>query len=242
MAVQIQKSTLTQQIAEQLRDRILEGQITSGERLWAQDLAADLGVSIVPVKEALLLLQGEGLITNTPRRSSVVRRFTLEEMKELYDLRRMFEIEALRQIVAAGGPTDAFIHALERCNEEIRKNSGNGAVALDQDRRFHELLVGACGNRMLLDLYVRLNAQAHIIRYATWRFGPRAEINYREHAAIVEALKARDIEAAERAIAGHLTSILKNPDFVRSLETSGDDPIQSVPLPPQAANRSRKSQ
>ena len=241
MVSPIQKSTLTQQIAEQLKDQILEGKIFSGDRLWAQDLADDLGVSVVPVKEALLLLQGEGLITITPRRSSVVKRFTITEMKDLYDLRRMFEIEALRQIVLADELTNAFVDALEQCNEKIKRNRSKGAVALEFDRKFHDTLIGACGNRMLIDLYGRLNTQAHIIRYATWKFGPRAEINYREHAAIIEALRAGNINSAERAITNHLTSMLKNRSFVRSMETSNDHQHQSVTLPLQAATQLRKS-
>jgi len=234
----IHKSTLTQQVAEMLKEQILEGQLASGDRLWAQDLAEDLGVSVVPVKEALLILQGEGLITNIPRRGSVVKRFTVTELKELYDLRRMVEIEALRQLVASGGLTDAFIDELERCNLEIERNRDNGAVALAHDRRFHETLVDACGHKMLIELYGRLNTQAHIIRYATWKFGPRAEINFREHVAIVDALKARDIDAAERAIAAHLTSILRDPDFVRSVETADN---QTGPSETRPSGRRRPS-
>ena len=90
------RETLTQQICALLKSKIINGNLIAGNRIWADDLANELGVSIAPVKEALLILSGEGLINNIPRRGSVVRTFSFKEMHELFDVRRMVEIEALK--------------------------------------------------------------------------------------------------------------------------------------------------
>ena len=123
----IQRATLTVQIVDQLKKRILDGVLVSGDRIWAAQLAEEFGTSIIPVKEALLILQAENFITNVPRRGSIIRRFTRLEMEELYDLREMIEIEALRRAKAAGTLDDSLIQSLTECNEQIgalRRNGG----------------------------------------------------------------------------------------------------------------------
>ena len=208
----IRRATLTQQVVEVLKRRILDGELVSGSRLWAADLADELGTSIIPVKEALIILQAEGLVTNVPRRGSIVRQFTDSDMEELYDLREFIEIHALDLAAKADAIDDDLIAALTECNERIgalRENGGfsDQAAAFEQDRRLHDLLVGASGHKTLADLYSRLNAQVQIIRYSSWNIGPRGDKTYNEHAKIVNALAKGDIKAAKAAVRGHLASI-----------------------------------
>ena len=70
----IQTSTLTQQVVNLLKQRILDGELLSGQRVWAADLAQEFGVSLAPIKEALLILQGEGLIINVQNQQSLFNR------------------------------------------------------------------------------------------------------------------------------------------------------------------------
>ena len=222
----IQRATLTVQIVDQLKKRILDGVLVSGDRIWAAQLAEEFGTSIIPVKEALLILQAENFITNVPRRGSIIRRFTRLEMEELYDLREMIEIEALRRAKAAGTLDDSLIQSLTECNEQIgalRRNGGfsDQAAAFELDRRFHDILVGASGHRALASWYTRLNQHVQIIRYASWNIGPRGDKTYNEHARIVEAVARGDIGRCKSAVSGHLTSIRR--DFRKTLESGSWD-------------------
>ncbi len=235
----IQKATLTAQIVSLLKKRILDGKLVSGDRIWAADLAEEFGTSIIPVKEALLILQAENFVTNVPRRGSVIRRFTRTEMEELYDLRELIEIEALHRAKLAGALNDGLIEQLTECNERIgalRKDSGfsDQATAFEQDRRFHDILVGASGHGALAAWYSRLNEQVQIIRYASWNIGPRGDKTYNEHARIIDAVARGDIARSKSAVSGHLNSIRR--DFRKTIEatTAGGSELVGVepgPLP-----------
>lgn len=232
------RETLTQQVCSFLKSKILNGELVAGNRIWAGDLAAELGVSIAPVKEALLILSGEGLINNIPRRGSVVRSFSLDEMHELYDVRRLIEIEALDIMFGKDLVTDAFVRDLHQINEKIRGlcrgsefTDRNAAFELDWD--FHQRFVQNCRHSLLTELYSRLNTQAQIIRYTSWNIGPRGEKTYSEHAAIVQTLKDRDPARGRTAIGNHLKSILRDFDsaIASGRHAAGMLTGGSVPLP-----------
>ncbi len=211
----IQRATLTTQIVDLLKKRILDGKLVSGDRVWAADLAEEFGTSIIPVKEALLVLQAENFITNIPRRGSVIRLFGRTEMEELYDLRELIEIEALHRAEAAGALDDRLIAELTACNERIgalRRDGGfsDQPAAFEQDRRFHDILVGASGHGALSTWYTRLNEQVQIIRYASWNIGPRGDKTYDEHGRIIDAVSRRDGGRTRAAISSHLDSIRRD--------------------------------
>ena len=218
----IQTSTLTQQIVDLLKQRILDGELLSGQRIWAADLATEIGVSMAPVKEALLILQGEGLIINMPRRGSIVRQFNLQDVKELIYIRHLVETDAAANAIAQDNVTPDLIERLTSHNEAIgtfRTAEGGFSdriVPYDHDRRFHDNLVDACGNKLLTEWYRRLNLQAHIIRMAIWNIGLRGDKTYEEHRAIIEAMTRKDQPAARKAIKAHLDSIIH--DFNRAAQ------------------------
>ena len=217
------KETLTQQICSLLKSKIIDGELIAGDRIWADALAKDLGVSIAPVKEALLILSGEGLIINVPRRGSVVRSFSYKEMRELYDIRKLLELEAVEIMFAKSLVSDDFIGELDAINSAIGKLRNDGefkdrSAAFELDWKFHERFILNCGHGLLMELYSRLNTQAQIIRYSSWNIGPRGDKTYFEHDAIVKALKNRNAEHAKIAISAHLGSILR--DFAKVVENN----------------------
>ena len=221
------RETLTQQICHLLKGKILDGELTSGMRIWADSLAEELGVSIAPVKEALLILSGEGLINNIPRRGSVVRTFSGREMHELYQLRRLLEVEALEIMFNDQLVTDDFVDELRRINDKIGKLIENGEfvdrnAAFELDWEFHQFFMQNCKQSLLIELYSRLNTQAQIIRFASWNIGPRGDKTCNEHALLVEALANRDLKAARKSITSHLGSILK--DFEQTIGDQDNAP------------------
>jgi DNA-binding GntR family transcriptional regulator len=225
ITTKIQTSTFTQQIVDLLKQRILDGKLLSGQRVWAADLAKEIGVSMAPVKEALLILQGEGLIINMPRRGSIVRQFTPQDVQELIYIRHLVEADAATTAITRGNITPDLIERLTSHNEAIGKfrTAGGGfserVVPYGHDRQFHDNLVDACGNKLLTEWYQRLNFQAHIIRLAIWNIGPRGDKTYKEHQAIIEAMATKDRTAARKAIKAHLDSIIK--DFSQAAQKNG---------------------
>ena len=218
--LKIQKETLTRQVVDLITHRILRGELKSGQRIWAADLAEEFGVSLIPVKEALLILQGEGLITNISRRGSVVRQFTSRDVHELIMVRELIETHAADYAIADGRVDDKLISDLTRHNEAIgaaRDKEGGfakPALSYDHDRRFHDILVRACGNNLLMEWYQRLNTQVQIIRFAFWNINPRGDQTYNEHNAIIRGMRSRNPGTAKEAIKAHLESIAK--DFDRA--------------------------
>jgi len=96
------KVTLAEQAHRELRARIVSGKLRGGERLLPNELAADLGISPTPVKEACLKLEADGLVVNSSRRGMVVRDFTVEDVEELYAARMLLEKGAVEVAFDAG--------------------------------------------------------------------------------------------------------------------------------------------
>lgn len=237
------RDTLTRQICSLLKWKILDGELTSGMRIWAHNLSEELGVSIAPVKEALLILAGEGLINNIPRRGSVVRTFSMSEMHELYQVRRLLEVEALDIMFSKNLVTDQFVGELQDINQKIGRLRKNGefkdrSAAFELDWEFHQHFMQNCQQSLLSELYSRLNTQAQIIRYASWNIGPGGDKTYDEHDALVAALEARDSEAARQSIVAHPGSILD--DFDHAIANHGDEAILPAQVVDQLPSGRRK--
>ena len=215
------RETLSQQICRFLKAKIIDGELVAGSPIHSEQLAREFGVSSAPVKEALLVLSGEGLLLNIPRRGSVVRNFTNKDLLELYEVRKLIELEALDLLFKKNLVSDELIQEMDLVNKEIGGLRLNGEFhsrhsAFDLDKKFHDRFVLACEHGILFELYSRLNLQAQIVRYSSWNIGPRGDKTYLEHDAIVRALENRNPIEARAAISNHLDSILN--DFSNAIE------------------------
>lgn len=103
------KVTLAEQAHRELRARIVSGKLRGGERLLPNELAADLGISPTPVKEACVKLEADGLVVNSSRRGMVVRDFTVEDVEELYAARMLLEKGAV-EVAFDAGQLDGALH------------------------------------------------------------------------------------------------------------------------------------
>ena len=141
--------TVAEQVADLLREAIAQGTLAAGSVLRQDELAARLGFSRMPIRDALRQLEAEGLVTIHPTRGAFVARMEVREIREIYALRALLEAEALRLScpllgAAALAEAAAVLERLEREPEVGRWGQLN--------RRFHLTLYGACGNGRLLDL------------------------------------------------------------------------------------------
>lgn len=187
--------TASERAAAALRAAILEAELRPGQRVNQETWAARAGVSLIPVREALRALAGEGLVTYRPRRGYVVTELDLAELEEVYRLRRALEAEALRRGVPRA--TAADVAALEQAAADCRAAAGV-AEQLSANRRFHALLHGLAGSRPLTRLIDVLWDQTEAYRALYYAAPGEAAEADRAHRAIVAAVAAGD---AERAVA-----------------------------------------
>jgi DNA-binding GntR family transcriptional regulator len=187
--------TAPERAAAALRVAILEGELQPGQRVNQEAWAARAGVSLIPAREALRALAGEGLLTYRPRRGYVVTELDLADLEEVYRLRRSLEAEALRRGVPLAGEAD--LAALAAAAEECR-TAPDTAARLAANRRFHELLHGLAGSRPLLRLIGLLWDSTEAYRALYYALPGEADEADRAHAAILAAVADRD---AERVVA-----------------------------------------
>jgi DNA-binding GntR family transcriptional regulator len=208
--VSLVRSTLAEQAYEALQDRIVSGILPAGHRLLADELADSLAISQTPVKEALALLERDGLVEGASRRASVVRRFSLADIEEIYDARMLLELNAAETGLAAGRATPEFVARLREIFDEqmghVEKQREDAlSEAIRLDREFHELIVGLSRNRLLIGWHHVVLRQTQTIRnYPLFRYD--VVRTRREHSAIVEAFADGRPETVVAALRTHLTA------------------------------------
>jgi DNA-binding GntR family transcriptional regulator len=190
------RPTAQHRAAEALRTAILEGALQPGQRISQEAWAARVGVSLIPLREALRSLAGEGLVTYRTRRGYVVTELDIDDLEEVYALRRLLETEALRRGVERA--TDADVAALRAAADGCREAAAAGDVAaqLEANRLFHERLHGLAGSRPLSRLIDLLWDSTEAYRALYYALPGETDEADRAHAAIVGAVEARDVVRA----------------------------------------------
>jgi DNA-binding GntR family transcriptional regulator len=196
---------ISEQVTDILRQRLVEQVYKPGERVTIDRLARELGVSHTPVREALGRLQGEGLVHYRRNQGYYVTPLTDREILEMLDCRLMLETFAVQQIAPI---PDDLVERLEAIHQRFCR-----ATALRQryetnvaDREFHEAIVAATGNSLLLRLFCSMNSHMRTMRlfYSSEEMPPR---NLAEHERIMAAFRRRSNAEAAEAIADHLRSV-----------------------------------
>ncbi len=204
----IVRSTLAEQAYSDLRQQIMSGRLPAGHRLLPEELALALAISPTPIKEALVRLDQDGLVAMETRRGAVVRRFTAQDVRDLYEARQLIELHALAQGFAERRIDRCFTERLHAVQAELLAHRALGSEAgltdaLGQDRAFHRLIVALSPNRTLADWHERVMMQTHTVRVYSLNTYPPERLA-REHAAIVAAIRKGDAAAAHTALQRHL--------------------------------------
>lgn len=190
---------------ERLKREILENRLPAGFQATEPEIAERLKMSRTPVREALIRLQGEGLVELIPRRGARVLPVSPRDMRDIYRLLTILEPEAAAE-VAEAGLHDAQIAELEAATGEMETALSEGD--LDRwaaaDDRFHRILLGFNDNRRLTAFVNTLFDQAHRTRMVTLRLREVPRKSTQEHRAILKAIgtgdaaRARDLFRAHR--------------------------------------------
>jgi len=191
-----------ERVTDRLRAEVLDGARPPGSKLVERDLAEELGVSRVPVRDALKALAAEGLVTLRPRTWAVVSEFSVEDIADLTEVREALEGLAFR--LAAQRRTDDGVAALRAVvdAEAAAAERGDATDARRRAAEFHELVFAVAGNRLLGE--VEALTRSRMRRF----LGLHDDLVQvaREHRDLLDAIAAGDVDAVERLSAAHLTS------------------------------------
>jgi DNA-binding GntR family transcriptional regulator len=186
------RPNISAELATTLREMIVDGRLPAGERLNEVHLAAKLGVSRTPLREALMKLVAEGAITVLPRLGFYACPLTVEELEQLYPIRGILDPEALR---LAGIPSPERIEKLKAMNRKLRRMSDPEKV-LTIDDEWHRLLLADCPNGVLLALIEQFIWRTRRYELALMRSKTNIKATTDEHAAILDALEAGNLRRA----------------------------------------------
>jgi DNA-binding GntR family transcriptional regulator len=217
----ISTTTATQQEHGQRRQAVVQavlrevfsGRLRAGQHLVTRDLAERFGVSHTPVREALVALAGLGIVDLLPNRGAVVRRVTARDVREVCQVRRALECEAVR--LACGRMERTPLEDLRRSLLDLASVAAAGGAAFiaqarELDSRLHDLVATASGNAFLAAELGRLKTVFRAFRDVSWEHQD-ARNDYRrleeetvEHLAIVDALLSLNRRRAVQAMARHI--------------------------------------
>lgn len=201
-------------IADALRNAILDGEYSPGERIRQTELAERHDASRLPVREALRMLESEGLLTLVANTGAWVAQLSVDECQEMYQMRERLEPLLLRMSVPH--LTDDEIGTLGNLAQAMELTT-DAEEFLRLDREFHVSNLDAVPTSVLGDTVLSLwNRTQHYRRAATRLFYAEGDRSvHHDHHLIVGALRRRDAEEAERVLAGHIRrsrlELVRNP-------------------------------
>jgi DNA-binding GntR family transcriptional regulator len=200
----LENLTLWQRVHEHLREEILANRLTAGTELQESMLAAELGVSRGPVREAIGRLAAEGLVVVRPRRGAVVRSLTKDEFIEAYEVREALEVLAVR--LATPRLTNEGLVRLEQLIEAMEGYAGREEVEefFEANAAFHASLFEASGNGKLRQLYEQLLGQMSSLRRRSLALRGNLKQSVEEHRAILAAVAAGEPDRAAELMSEHI--------------------------------------
>lgn len=223
----VSDQNVAEQVAGELRTAIYSGELGPGERLVERKLAASLGVSHIPVREALARLVEERLVEREPRRGARVARLTRTDLDEITSLRIVLEQFTAERVQdrwskAARDRLDAIVEAMDAAGP------GDTAEIFRQDRAFHQALADLAEHHLLSDLSARLQGRTAAFLLATTSelTADQQHDHAVSHRVIVDALAGGDPAVLREVIAQHIN------DGAARIPLPDDEPEQGAP--PQA--------
>ena len=195
---------LAQQVAARIRDMIIQDQLTPGEWIREQALADKLSVSRTPLREALKMLELEGLIRLLPNRGAVLTELTVEEVKEKLEV--LAALEALAGKLACRKATDAELAEIRALHYEMLAwfSRQNRLEYFKLNQRIHLAIVAASSNQSLVETHARINAQLYRVRFQSNLQNELWGTAVDEHEEMLAALEERNSEAMAMCMLSHL--------------------------------------
>jgi DNA-binding GntR family transcriptional regulator len=188
--------------ADLLRDAIIVGQLAPGTRLILEELSERYHVSMTPIREALSLLEREGLITQSPHKGAVVAALDREELLELYAIRGA--VEQLATLHGVARLTEDDLAEMARLLDRLEVFQGSRDAFLDIDMQFHRMVYRAAGSQRWLETIEALWRRSRRYMLASTSASGAIASLHTDHRAILQACRDRDAARAAAAIRAHL--------------------------------------
>lgn len=241
--------TRKQRTYQYLLRRLLDGTFSPNQRLFPALLAKEIGVSPIPVREAISQLQSEGLVVQKPRGGVFVRQTARQELVELIELRQVLECHAAAQ--AARRITAGALKELEAHLQELHRHYQWCASPQSEEERlpamrawmfadlnFHLALLRAARNQAVIKTLTEANVLTRMFGHRTdlpavWKDSAFVDANFAVHRELFEAVARHDAQAARRAMALHMRRARKNIlarfDWLQQERAVGSEPSQDFP-------------
>ncbi|MBM3134131.1 MAG: GntR family transcriptional regulator [Chloroflexi bacterium] len=192
-------------VTTSLREAILNGYFAPGEKLDQDQIAEELKISRTPVREAISRLESEGFIEVRPHRGAFMAMVSQQDIREVYEIRRLIEAEAVRQ--ATPLIPESVLDELDRSLTEtqVQFDSGDTTKHFASDIYYHKTILDFTPNRLLKEVLDGLTNRISMVRsFAQSRPGPHLVESLQEHRAILQAMRQRDPEQAAGLMRLHL--------------------------------------
>ena len=202
----LNRQTMAGMLVEALRERILNFDIAEGTPLRQDSLAAEFGVSRIPVREALLQLEGEGLVTQTAHKGYTVTALSLNEIREVFDLRALIEADLLQRAIPAMKADDiAAARSVLAVFDDMLARKSEDANWGRLNWELHAALYAPAGRahtmRILQNLHRNADRYLRLQLHLTQGTNDRARA---EHRRLVDLCEQRDIAEATRLLGAHI--------------------------------------
>ncbi|MDD9205660.1 GntR family transcriptional regulator, partial [Georgenia sp. 10Sc9-8] len=198
----VQRESTPSILARRLREAIVAGELAPGERLGEVELAAELGVSRGPLREAMQRLTQEGLLVSVPNRGLFVTRLTEQDVRDVYLARTAVERAALTEILHQEATADRLSDVLGRMARAAER--GDEDLLRETDLEFHERLVALAGSPRLTRMHATLVTETRMcLRDLQGAYAAPVD-RVREHEDIVAALRRGDGPGADRLLVAHM--------------------------------------
>jgi DNA-binding GntR family transcriptional regulator len=205
-SLRIDNKPLRQRVLDALREAIVTGELKPGQPLVELDLAAQLGISRAPIREAIQILAREGLVETAAYRGTIVRRLDRTDIEELYSLRSTLETFALRRVIAQSNPGNQV--QLRECFDDMLSaaQAGNLTEVNQVDRQFHDTLIELSNHGLLNTTWNSVSLRVRqVMALRNRRNADITTIAY-NHLPIIEAIEAGNEDLGVRLLEAHIAS------------------------------------
>jgi DNA-binding GntR family transcriptional regulator len=200
----IKKKILHEEIADNLREMIMSGELREGDKIKENELCDWMGISKTPLREALRVLSAEGLIRLIPNRGAYVTTPTFEEIKEMFDVMSVLEGACAR--AAAEKMSEEDLSKLEKLHKRLEEqyDCRDQKEYIHQNNSYHALVQELAGNKTLNQIVNGLRQKILLYRFQSLNLPGRFEQSIQEHRSLLGAFRDRDPEKAEMLMKSHL--------------------------------------
>lgn len=191
---------LTEQAYRSVKRQLLNGSFSEGSKLTEESLSSALGISKSPVREALMRLESEGLITIESRRGAYVRKFSVKEVHDLYDVRALLEVHSVSIAIITPDLLEQMEASIERTRSYLA--AGDKLGHIEEDIHFHSLIASSTGNAEFGKILDNVQQKSLLCRMATFHLS--ATTAPMSHQKIYAALRDGDRQRAQREMHDHI--------------------------------------